>query len=300
MRDKYLLVLVVLLFIVGIVLFLQMSFLLEKPRSDVLILENNELKKAIKGLLTERASTSCQIMNLEKESKMKDEQINLLLSKKPKEVFREVEVIVSDPNLLERVSKLEEERKRLILENEHFNKINKEMDGKIEKASNELSRKEDEIKSLKTEIENKENEKKVIMAEAKDAFLDEESKERLESLERDKIVLTSRILSFQDEIAELSKKKEELGEHNSLILKEKDNLKEKLVLMEEEKKRLVEALKKQIEDILKKKEEDVSKIQAEKDDEVSKLLTEKENEKKTTHKKSMMGNLLSMFLLWKK
>ncbi len=302
MRDKYLLGLVVLLFIVGIVLFLQMSFLLEKPGREKkkmdLVLENNELKKVIKGLLMEKASSSTQIINFAKESKMKDEQINLLLSKKPKEVFREV--IVSDPNLSERISELEEERKRLILENEHFNKISKEMDGKIEKASNELSRKENEIKSLLTEIENKENEKGIVMAEAKDAFLDKERKDMLESLEKEKIALAERILSLQDEIAELSKNREEIAEKNSLILKEKDDLKEKLVIMKEEKERFVEATEKQIGDILKKKEEDVSKIQAKKDDEVSKIKTEKENEKKTAYKKSMMGNLLSMFLLWKK
>lgn len=305
MRDKYLLGLVVLFFIILIVLFLQISFLLDRPKisfekkkTDLLVLENNELKKSIKGLLAERASTSCQIMNLVEESKMRNEQIKLLLSKKPKEVFKEV--IVSDPNLSERASKLEEEKIRLILENEHFNKISKEFEKKIAKASDELLIKEDEIKNLKIEIENKENEKVFVMAEVKDAFLDKESIERLESLEKDKIVLASRILSLQDEIACLRNMKEEMDEKNSLILKERNDFKEKLAFVQEEKEKLIKANKKQIEDIFKKKEEDISKILAERDDEVSKIMALKQDEKKTAYKKSMAGNLLSMFLLWKK
>ncbi|MEW6007864.1 MAG: hypothetical protein AB1595_06960 [bacterium] len=285
MRDKYLFLLVILLFVVGIGLFLQIFFLLEKPKIsserkkiETIVLENSELKKGINRLLAERATSSTQIADLIEENKMKDEQIKMLVSRKPKEI------VVFKPDI-----KLEEERERLILENEHFSKISRELDKKIEKASRELLAKEEEIKSLEQEIKNKESEKSIVMAEMQDAFLDREAKEREESLERDKIALTTKILSLQDEMAEISKKKEELSEKNSLILKEMDDLKERLAISEEEKERIIESSKREIEDILKKKEEEVSKISV-----------EKEDDKKRAHKRSLAGNFLSMFLLWKK
>lgn len=294
MRDRYLLSLFVLLFGIGIILAFQIFFLLEKPkkslekkRADALILENNELKVRIKGLLAEKRGSSTQIISLIEEGKMKDEQIKLLISKKPKEVVKEV--MVPDPGLAKRVLELEQEKRKLILENEYLNKAEKEIDKRIAKLQEELSIKEEKIKTLKTEIENKEREKTIVLSEIQDAFQDTQNKERLESLEKEKIDLAERILSLQEEIAGLSKKSNELSFQNELILKEKDSLKKRLVLVESEKEKMIEGSKKQIEEILKKKEEEVSKIKA-----------LKESEKKTASRKSTAGNLLSMFLLWKK
>ncbi|MEW6104124.1 MAG: hypothetical protein AB1630_10010 [bacterium] len=285
MRDKYLLWLVVFLFGIGIALFLQIFFLLEKPKisserkkTDALLLENKELKKGMNRLLSERATYSTKIANLVEESKMKDEQIKMLVLRKPKEV------VVFKPDI-----RIEEERQRLILENEHFAKINRELDKKIKEASDELLMKEDEKKSLEQGIKDKENEKNLVMAEMEEALLDTQSKEREEALEKDKIALSQKILSLQNEVAELSKQKEEISEKNALVLKEMDDLKEKLAITKEEKERIIESLNRKIEDTLKKKEEEVSKINA-----------EKEEDKKRAHKRSLAGNFLSMFLLWKK
>lgn len=294
MRDRYLLSLFVLLFGIGIILAFQIFFLLEKPkkslekkRTDALILENNELKARIKGLLAEKRGSSTQIISLIEEGKMKDEQIKLLISKKPKEVVKEV--MVPDPGLAKRVLELEQEKRKLILENEYLNKAEKEIDKRITKLQEELLIKEEKIKALKAEIENKEKEKTIVLSEMQDAFQDTQNKERLESLEKEKIDLAERILSLQEEIGELSKKIEKLSSKNEIILKEGDDLKKRLVLVESEKEKVIEDSKEQIEEILKKKEEEVSKIKA-----------LKESEKKTASRKSTAGNLLSMFLLWKK
>lgn len=294
MKDRYLLSLFVLLFGIVIILAFQIFFLLEKPkkslekkRIDALILENNELKARIKGLLAEKRGSYTQIINLIEEGKMKDSQIKLLISKKPKEVIKEV--IVPDPGLAKRVLELEQEKRKLILENEYLNKAEKEIDKRIAKLQEELLIKEKKIKALKVEIENREKEKTIVLSEVQDAFQDTQNKERIESLEKEKIDLAEKILSLQEEIAGLSKKSDELSFQNELILKEKDSLKERLVLVESEKEKMVEDSKKQIEEILKKKEEEISKIKA-----------LKESEKKTASRKSTAGNLLSMFLLWKK
>lgn len=285
MKDKYLAGLLILFFIVCIILSLQIFFLLEKPKKRAekekianIILENNELRKRIKKLLVEKRENALRITRLVEDAKIKDEQIREIISKKPKEVIK----YIKDPSLEKGLLELSEKGKRLALEK---NKIDK----RLKEAQGILSMKEEEIKALKSEIENKEKQEAVLMAEVKDALEDAESKERIKSLEEEKIALTNRILSLQEKIGELSKKVDELSSQNELILKEREDLLERIAFSQGEKEKIIKESEKQISEILKKKEEEISKINA-----------IAENEKKIASKKSIVGNILTMFLLWKK